>query len=348
MLSNLLIRNWLGLLVVVLLLSACASSVPPLAIENSEISMVWPKAPEKPRVKLLRSLKGAEDLVGKKTQKSRLFRWLTGEMAEQMPLIAPYGIATDGQGKIWVADPGAHAVHFLDLKKRKGNLWTLAGDEFFLSPVGICYDTVRQRIYVSDSLTNKVVALSDKGEFLMELKADPPFGRPGGMALDPQGNLLIVDVLGGKIRRFSAEGKELSALGSPTTPDGLFNRPIGLAVDDKGLIYVIDSLNFRIEILTPNGESVGSIGGIGDQPGTLSRPRGIAVDSFGHIYVADAAFDNIQVFNLKGQLLLVFAGGGKYGLSMPASLVIDSQDRIYAVDSFNHQIQIYQFLGIDN
>jgi hypothetical protein len=51
------------------------------------------------------------------------------------------------------------------------------------------------------------------------------------------------------------------------------------------------------------------------------------------------------VFNLKGQLLLVFGGGGKYGLSLPANLWIDARNRIYAIDSFNHQIQIYQFLG---
>ncbi len=310
--------------------------------------MVWPKAPEVPRIKLLRRLKGAGGLVDKKAQKDRLFRWLTGYMAEPMPLISPYGIATDGQGTMWISDPGAHAVHMLNLKKRTASIWALSGDDFFVSPTGISYDAARQRIYVADSQTGKIVALSKKGELLLELKGDPPIARPGGLALGLQGNLLVADVLGGKIRRFTPTGEELSALGSPTTPDGLFNRPIGLTVDDRGLIYVIDSLNFRIEVLTPTGEAVASIGEIGDQPGTLSRPRGVAVDSRGNIYVADAAFDNIQVFNLKGQLLLVFGGDGMYSLSMPASLSIDSQDRIYAVDSFNHQIQIYQFLGHDD
>ena len=321
------------------------TSTQPLSIEDSTISQVWPKAPDEPRIKLLRTLKGAEDLVDKKNRKNRLFGWLTGEMTEQIPLVSPYGIASDGDGTIWITDPGAHAVHVLDLKRRTGKFWTLAGSEFFSSPTGICYDAARKRIYVADSVANKIIVLSEQGKFLSELSPDPTFGRPGGLALDSLGNLLVADVLDGKIRRFSPDGAELRAFGSPTTSSGLFNRPIGLTVDDKDMIYVIDSLNFRIEVLNRDGSAVGTIGELGDRPGTLSRPRGVAVDSYGHVYIADAAFDNIQVFNLKGQLLLVFGGDGESGLSMPASLFSDSQDRIYAVDSFNHQIQIYQFLG---
>lgn len=346
MLSNLCRRSWFCLLLPWLLLASCGPAIQPLALADPEIDLVWPKSPEKPRIKLLRSLAGADDLIDKKTQKNRLFRWLTGEMTDQMPLVSPYGIATDGMGTLWVSDPGAHAVHVLDLKRRAGRLWVLAGDEFLSSPTGICYDAASQRVYVADSLVKKVFIFSKEGTYQGELRVDPPFGRPGGMAIDRKGNLLVADVLGGKIRRFLPSGSELPALGSPTTADGLFNRPIGLAVDGAGLIYVIDSLNFRIEVLTSSGEAVASIGELGDQPGSLSRPRGVAVDSLGHIYVADAAFDNIQIFNLRGQLLLVF-GSGKEGLSMPASLVADQQNRIYAVDSFNHQIKIYQYLGDD-
>jgi sugar lactone lactonase YvrE len=347
LLNSGLLRHCLALFIAGLLLTACAGTQP-LTLEDPEINQVWPQAPETPRIKLLRSLKGAEDLVDKKAKKNRIFGWLTGEMAGQVPLVTPYGIATDGQGMIWITDPGLQAVHLLDLEKRKSRLLAMAGTERFSSPTGICYDAARQRIYVADSLTKRVVALSVGGEFLTEILPDTPFGRPGGMAVDPQGNLLVADVLGGKIRRFSPAGKELEALGNPTTPDGLFNRPIGVAVDANGLIYVIDSLNFKIEVMTSTGEAVASIGKLGDTPGSLARPRGIAVDSHGHIYVADAAFDNIQIFNQEGQLLLVFGGGGKHGLSLPASLFVDKRDRIYAVDSSNHQVQIYQFLGIED
>ncbi len=347
MLSKLTHLFKLCLLLGLFLLVSCAPTIEPLSISDPEIKVVWPKAPESPRIKLLRRLGGIDDLVDKTKRKNRLFRWLTGEMAEQMPLVAPYGIATNGLGTLWISDPGAHVVHVFDLVRRTGKLWTLAGDRFLSSPTGICYDPASQKVYVADSLLKKVFVFSGTGQYQGEIIANPPFGRPGGLAIDKQGNLLVADVINGVIRRFYSAGDQLSDFGSPTSANGLFNRPIGLTVDSTGLIYVIDSLNFKIEVLSQSGEAVASIGKLGDQPGSLSRPRGVAVDSFGHIYVADAAFDNIQIFNLKGQLLLVF-GDGKLGLSMPASLVMDKQDRIYAVDSFNHQIQIYQFLGVDN
>ncbi|MCF6180104.1 MAG: 6-bladed beta-propeller [Geopsychrobacter sp.] len=340
--------RWCFILVGICLLISCSPALSPLSITDPEMTQVWPNPPDTPRIKLLRSFGGAADLADKQNNKNRLFRWLTGEMADKMPLVAPYGIATDGNGVIWITDPGAHAVHVLNLKKRKFSFWSMAGGDFFSSPTGICYDAAKGRIYVSDSLLKKIFILSPQGDFLGQILPTLAFKRPAGLALDLQGNLLVADVLGGKIRRFTGDGVELSSLGSPTTPDGLFNRPIGLAVDAKGLIYVIDSLNFRIEVIASDGKAISSIGKLGDQPGDLSRPRGVTVDKSGHIYVADAAFDNIQIFNLKGELLLVFGGDGKHRLSMPASLVSDQQDRIYVVDSFNHQIKIYKFLDGEN
>ncbi len=344
MLIRLFIPTRSVLFLFVLLMASCTPLSKPLELADSELNVVWPKAPEQPRIKLLRSLSGAGDLVDKKAQKNRLFRWLTGEMADPLPLVAPYGIATDGEGTLWISDPGAHAVQVIDLKRRRAALWAMAGDSFFESPVGVAYNKLQKKIYVSDSLLKKIFILSESGELLGEINPENPFGRPGGIALGPQGDLYVADVLKGRVRHFSLSGQELASLGSPTTPDGLFNRPIGVAVDSGGLIYVIDSLNFRVEVLTPAGEAVASIGELGDQPGALSRPRGVAVDNSGHIYVSDAAFDNIQVFNLKGQLLLVFGGDGPHRLSLPAALASDAENRIYAVDSFNHQIKIYQYI----
>ncbi len=330
-----------------ILLGGCQAGGRALELVDPAATRVWPAPPEKARIKLLRSFAGGQDFVDKKTQKGRIIRWLTGDMAESVRFVAPYGVAVDGAGRIWVTDPGLKAIHSFDLNRRAARLWMLAGDAPFLAPTGICFDANRQRLYVADSAAKRVLVLGVDGSFVDELQPRQPFERPAGMALDAQGNLLVADVLGGKLRRFSPAGEELPAFGNPVAPSGKFHRPIGLAVDSAGLIYVIDSLNFQIVVLSPEGEHVATIGRLGDQPGTFSRPRGVAVDSFGHIYVADAAFDNIQIFNLQGQLLLVFGQGGESGLSLPAGLVSDSADRIYAVDSFNQRIQIYQFLGTD-
>ena len=329
-----------------LLLSSCAAPRGPVDFIDPAIDQVWPASPAEPRIKLLRQISGAADLQDKNSRGTRLMRWLTGGDDEQLPLVAPYGIATDGQGTLWITDPGLRGVQVLDLGRRKASLWTMAGKRSYANPAGICFDPVRQRIYVADSLDLRVIALALDGRLLFELQPERPWGRPGGLGLDPQGNLLVADVLLGQIRRFTPEGTELSAFGSPTTPDGLFNRPLAVATDKTGQIYVIDSLNFQIEILSATGEAVAVIGQLGDAPGSFSRPRGLALDQHGQIYVADAAFDNVQIFDQQGQLLAFFGGGGKHGLSLPAGMTIDDQNRIYVVDSFNHRIQIYQLVEV--
>lgn len=332
------------LLVSIQLLAGC-TVVNPLPMRDAAVKQVWPALPATPRVELLRVFGGAKSLVDQDTQKGRIYRWLTGDMADQLPLVAPYGVATDGQGRLWVSDPGAKVVHAFDFNQRSAALWRVAGDRFLQGPSGVAYDAKSQRVYVADSVAKKVFIFAASGKYLGELAGPEPFARPGGLAVNKQGRVYVADVLAGQVRRFSPAGKELEPFGSPTTPDGRFNRPTALTIDKQGRLYVVDSLNFRVEVLSPTGDAIASIGKLGDAPGSFSRPRGVAVDSFGHIYVSDAAFDNIQVFNLKGQLLLIFGGGGKNGLSMPANMTTDGRDRIYVVDSFNHRVMIYRFLG---
>jgi hypothetical protein len=55
---------------------------------------------------------------------------------------------------------------------------------------------------------------------------------------------------------------------------------------------------------------VHTFGKDGDRPGDFSRPKGVATDSFGNIYVVDALMHLVQVFNPRGQLLLVIGEQG--------------------------------------
>ncbi|NOY14236.1 MAG: 6-bladed beta-propeller, partial [Deltaproteobacteria bacterium] len=67
----------------------------------------------------------------------------------------------------------------------------------------------------------------------------------------------------------------------------------------------------------------------------------------GHIYVSDAAFDNIQVFNRRGDLLLVLGRGrkGPDRFCLPAGLSFDADNRLYVADSCGYGIKIFQYLG---
>lgn len=327
------------------LLTGCFGGQP-VSWQDSTIDLVWPEPPETPRIQFLRALSDASDFRSE-TPSGRVFRWVVGDNDETFPLIAPYGVTADGEGKIWVADAGSGAVHLFDLRRGRLVLITNADGEEFASPVGAAYDSVNRRLYVADSVLGKVFVLDSDGDLLGFRQSPQGFGRPGGIAVDGAGRLYVTDVLKGRVEIFSPAGEHLQSLLSSRSPDGRFNRPSNVAVDRLGRIFVTDSMNFRVEMFTSNGESVGALGALGDMPGSFARPRGVGVDSDGHVYVADAAFDNIQVFDLEGNLLLAFGGAGKQPgqFCLPAGLHVDNHDRLYVVDACNHQVQILQYLG---
>jgi DNA-binding beta-propeller fold protein YncE len=325
-----------------LTLGGCAGRSGGLFNPDPQVALAWPSPAEIPRIKYFRQIAGPEDFRDH-SQTSRVMRWITGDSQQEMPFRAPYGIAADGTGKIWVADPEAHVVHVYDLADRYADYLVRAGGDIFLSPVGVAYDPVRKVLYVSDSGLNKVFVMDDRGRLLGQREPDAGFSRPAGLALDSQGVLYVVDVLKGRIEMFSPEGVHLGGLEGDTDE---LNRPSNVAVDQSGRIYVTDSLNFRVVVFGSDRKILTTFGGVGDRPGHFARPRGIAVDSQGHIYVSDAAFDNVQIFDLTGNLLLYFgsSGNGPGNFNLPAGLFFDRDDRLYVADSYNRRVQIFQYL----
>jgi len=323
-----------------LTLAGCAAKVDGLFQADPAVTLTWPLPPDAPRIRFFRAVTGPEDFR-REGESSRVMRWIVGEDDRELPLRAPYGITADGQGRVWVADPEAHAVHVFDLAGRQADYLLAAGDELFVSPVGLAYDARRQWLYVADSGLNRVFVLDRKGRLLGTRVPKQGFARPGGLALDDSGRLYVTDAVAGRIEIFSSEGESVGQLG-----EGVLYRPANIALDRAGQIYVTDSLNFRIVVFAADGTVVKTFGSIGDRPGYFARPRGIAVDSEGHIYVSDAAFDNIQIFDLAGNLLLFWGGAGNAPgkFNLPAGLFFDGEDRLYVADTYNRRIQIFEYL----
>lgn len=330
-------------------LFGCASGrLSALAWQDPGVDLVWPAAPESPRVRYLRTLTGAGDFR-EETKQSRLFRWVTGEKNQDISFVSPYGVTADGEGRVWVTDTGAALIHFFDLSRKRVEYWGQVGKEPLASPGGIVLDRSRERLYVSDSVLNQVFILSLSGELQGKMQVSGGFGRPAGLALGPQGDLYVADVLKGVVEVFTPGGAHRATLGSKVTPDGKFNRPANLWVDSSGKLFVVDSFNFRVEMIGADGAALGTLGTIGDVAGAFARPRGVALDSQGHVYVADATLDNVQIFDQQGRLLLLLGGHGN-GLgefNLPAGLFIDQHDRLYVVDAHGRRVAVFQYLHGD-
>ena len=82
-----------------MLLSACAKpTMQPTDWQDPSLTKVWPESPAAPRIKLLR-VAGSLSGLRSEERSDRFFKWLFGSAGGTLPLVSPYGISADGDGR---------------------------------------------------------------------------------------------------------------------------------------------------------------------------------------------------------------------------------------------------------
>ena len=333
--------------VIFLLVGSC---VKPTAEQREPFpEIVWPQPPEKPRIRLINIVSRPEDLQIKSTAFRRFMDYFTGKT--DMTMVAPYGVANDSAGRLYVVDTALKAVHVFDVSGVKYYTFSTK-DSSFVSPIDIAIDEKRDCIYVSDSMEKTVKIFKDRGRVFEGEIGKGVFERPTGVAVNEKtSELLVVDTLNASILRYDLNDHGFKGiLGGDGPAEGKFHYPTNIYVTKDGMILVSDSLNFRVQMFSPEGDFLKTFGSEGEQAGYFTRPRGVASDSDGNIYVVDALFDNIQIFDNLGRLLMAFGSHGRgYGeFWLPTGIFIDKNDTIYVSDSYNKRIQIFRYLKGDD
>ena len=342
-----LVKYGLFLLVASAFLAGCAGlQTRRVDWDRAEFPIGWPEPPDVERIRLL-NVFPTKVQDKQKTPQEKFLNWLTGgDQSEPPPLVTPYDVVADGEGRVWVSDTEGGVLHVFDLATDSHEVWNTFDGIKLISPVGLGIDPQRGTIYLCDAVVNWVLDVVYQGQLLREIEAPEGFQRPTDILPGKDGQIYVSDTLRGEVLVFDAKGQFIKSIGSGISPDGKFNLQVNLDLAADGQMAIVDSMNFRVELFDGSGASIGSIGGLGDSPGHFARPRGIAIDSESHIYVADAAFNNIQIFNREGQLLLYFGESGfnPGQFMLPAGLFFDQDDRLYVVDSYNQRIQLFQYL----
>jgi DNA-binding beta-propeller fold protein YncE len=123
---------------------------------------------------------------------------------------------------------------------------------------------------------------------------------PGGVALDKDGNVYVVDILNSQVKKYSSDGKFLFSFGQAGDAAGQFSRAKAVAVDDAGNIYVSDGLQDAIEVFDQTGVYVGFVGRkdpTDTNSGSLFQaPYGVKIVN-GKLYVVDR-YAGLFVFDL--------------------------------------------------
>ncbi len=307
---------------------------------SNEARPIWPSPPEPMRIAYLGSIRSEDEFNPRGSFWRRLAAMVTG--AEGARFIRPAALCIAG-ATLAVADPGASAVHVLNLETRS---WTVVGaNRDLVSPVGVaCLPD--GRIVVADSVRQALVVYapgSKEGSVIATLAA---LERPTGLAYEPSSGMLwVAETLGHRVRALDLEGREVRRFGSRGVAIGELNHPTRLAADGRGGVWVTDSLNFRVQHFDGQGRPGATLGRPGDRAGSFARPRGLAIDSAGRVFAVDALLDAVQIFDAMGSLLLVFggrgAGPGEFWL--PSDVALDRGGHVFVSDSYNQRIQVFAY-----
>jgi trimeric autotransporter adhesin len=277
-----------------------------------------------------------------------------GSLATSARIGIPYGIATDSEGNLYIADSWNRCIRKVNLD---GIITTLAGNG------------------------SKGYSGND-GE-----ATSAQLSFPDNVTVDSTGNLYFADyydsihstrsgktVISTRIRKVTpggvittiagAYGKEKSFFGGdggPATSAKLHN-PSGVAVDSTGNLYIADEENSRIRQVTPAGIITTIAGGGSKSPNDgspafsarLSRPHGVAVDSAGNLYYAD--IDAIWIRKITPVGVIKHMGGGSSTQSSnswlaghpinsenegfgPYGVAVDSAGNLYIADTDHFRIR---------
>ena len=215
-------------------------------------------------------------------------------------------------------------------------------DGRFALPRAMAWDP-RGFLYVVDK-SARIQKFDSKGTFL-KVWSTPEWekGRPTGLAVDPEGRLLVADTHYHRVLRYSPEGELLSRFGSEGRAPGQFLYPTGILARPDGTIFVSEyggsldnDANDRVQVFTAEGKYLRGWGRYGEAPGEFRRPQGIVIAG-DRLYVADAANHRIQVFTLMGGHLASWGD-----LRYPYSVSVDPDGNILVAQYGRHCVSKFK------
>lgn len=182
------------------------------------------------------------------------------EFAVPMPLdVAIY------DKSLYVSSFGS--IFQFDLRGRFINRWGRLGKARgeFRFPNGLAVE--KGMVIVGDSNNARVVALDKKGKVVW-INGRPPrkahdpsviMGWPGGIAVDDNGFIFVIDAMHFDIKVFDKKGKMLTTFGAghSGSRDGEFYFPTGIAYLGNERFAIADKWNNRVQILRLNLASKG-------------------------------------------------------------------------------------------
>ena len=251
-------------------------------------------------------------------------------------LHSPEGLAFDSRGRLYIADTGNNRVLRLNLNNGIIHALTEVGlpgsnststVAVFTGPTSLAIDS-SDNLYIAEMEDHRIRMMdlgaggisTVAGDGSADFTGDggqairAKLNKPEGVAVDPDGNIVISDTGNRRIRRIEIGTGVITTIagdgrrgyagdGGPAIEASLV-VPRRVAVDADGNVFISDAIDHRIRAIKPDGTMTtvagdGIIAFAGDGgPATsasLNRPLGMAIDAAGNLYFADNHNNRIRL-----------------------------------------------------
>jgi RHS repeat-associated protein len=314
-----------------------------------------------------------------------------GGAAISAELSEPRGIIVDSTGNLYIADDYTYRVRKVSastgvITTVAGNgTWTYTTDGVAATSAGIVPGNLAMdsagNLYIADGRNCRVYKVNSSGiiatvagsgvcTYAGDGGAATSAGiDPGGIAIDPAGNLYIADVNNNRLRKV-ANGIITTVAG-----DGALNEsgdggqatnaeiafPSGVAVDTSGNIYISDVAYSVVREITASTSIITTVAGGGTFSGdgilateaALDAPAGISLDSSGNIYINDGDNSRVRKVMANSGIIMTIDGDGSEGYSgdggpaidaelysLGGGVAVDPAHNVYIADSYNSRVRV--------
>jgi DNA-binding beta-propeller fold protein YncE len=167
---------------------------------------------------------------------------------------------------------------------------------------------------------------------------------PIGVAVLPNGNILVCDSRLGTVECFDIKGTPLGRFCDPE----LLRRPAGIAVSNaRSEVYISDVTQHHIAVFDLKGHLLRFIGERGDGAGKFNFPTHLALGPEGLLYVTDSMNFRVQVLEPDGTFVRSIGrlGDAPGQFSKPKGVAVDPEGHVIVVEALYGALEFFSPQG---
>jgi sugar lactone lactonase YvrE len=261
-------------------------------------------------------------------------------------LEAPFGLAVDSRGHVWVTEMATNRVLVFTADGTLVRAWDAAASPPvpLHAPSAIAIDR-DDNVYLVEMPAQRVRLLDRSGteRGRWDLSSLRPV-QARALAIDGDGRPHIAT--GTRIVRLAAEGVFVDVLELAAPPGrmgaaGVSAQPGALGFDGGGRLYVLDVAHHRVLRFGADGRLQRVWGGRGSGRGSLATSTGgaLAVSATGVVNVVEPDNYRVQRFSAEGASVDVITGfAGDRLLRLAQGLAVDARGDVYVADTRRHRV----------